>query len=230
MKGKNDKALKDEFTHFLLEDEFSNPAKPNRAAEQASLKQSEVLRAAQNRIKELENQVLHLKSENEELTAAGIVFQNKYDEVKEKLEQFEKSLKLNKDINKEEKLVLENLVAKNSAEKSSLEQKVLELKERLQEKFSAMKVRERELENRLILLKSEEQAVIDNKDQIILDLKNKIDQLEIEIESSKNKSKELSHYLMSHKDQIRRTMKALRLALTMLEGENPEIKKTGSDS
>ena len=67
-----------------------------------------------------------------------------------------------------------------------------------------------------------------NKDDIILDLKRRIDQLTTETDNYRNRGLELHKQIESHQERFRRTVRALRLALTMLEetqGDVVPIKK-----
>ena len=57
-----------------------------------------------------------------------------------------------------------------------------------------------------------------NKDEMILDLKRQIDQLSMELESYRTKGKDLNKQLEGKQETLSRTVKALRLALTLLEG------------
>jgi hypothetical protein len=103
---------------------------------------------------------------------------------------------------------LENLKAKNE-----------DLELRISTNIQKIRVRERELENRLELVKMEGQALIRSKDEMILELKRQIDQLGLELNNYRTKSQELNRMILDKQDILRRTVKALRLALTMLEGD-----------
>lgn len=279
MADKKDKAIKEDFTHFLLDDDESkvrDPSKKNPEKTQitgshiipndikyesgevtkkkpiektkhvqsssmqdhmvnveASLKQSEYLRIAQKRITELEKNLDVLRTENEQLSTAAIILQKKYETLTAKIENAEKQIRNSHEIHKEEKALLENIVNERNREKNQFESKIEELHSRLQEKLNGVRVRERELENRLELIKIEGQVALNSKDEMILDLRHKLDQLAFELENYKTRGKDLNAQAQTYKDQIRRTVKALRLALTMLEGEGlagTDIKKTGSDS
>ncbi len=259
MKGKNDKALKEEFTHFLLDEDDSKvvgdikqsndvdaitiskvgakklTGPPTQKESQhvsldASLKQAEYLRAAQVKILDLEKSLQAVRMENEQISTTAIILQRKFDVANSKVENLEKQLKTEADTRKNEKLILEDLLSQSKTEQSDLEVKVSELQSRIHEKLASVRTRERELENRLELLRLENQASLGNKDQIILDLKHKLDQLTSELENSKVIGKDQNSQIEGYKEQVRRTVKALRLALTMLEGENiNDLKKTGND-
>jgi hypothetical protein len=90
--------------------------------------------------------------------------------------------------------------------------------------------RERELENRLELVKVENQALLRSKDEYTLELKRQLDQSRLEIENYRNKSQELKRRFDDKQEILRRTVKTLRLALTMLEGEEDGSSGSGKAS
>lgn len=198
---------------------------------EAAIKQSEYLRIAQNKVKALEKQIDELKSENETLSASAIVLQKKYDQVLNKLDTIKMDQKAQLE-NLKDELVLKDRVNKElEKEKDQLQRKIDELQSLMSEKIQHIRVRERELQNRLEILQHEGDLVITNKDEMILDLKKKIDQMQFEMDSYKTQARELNQQIQNQKDQIRRSTKALRLALTLLENEDidvSEIKKTGT--
>jgi hypothetical protein len=95
--------------------------------------------------------------------------------------------------------------------------KIDELETRLKSDFKKIRVRERELENRLELLRAEKVALVRSKDDYILDQKRKIEQISQELDNYRNKCLELNKALEANQDQFKRTERALRLALTNLE-------------
>ncbi|MFZ4404475.1 MAG: hypothetical protein ACOYOK_10275, partial [Pseudobdellovibrionaceae bacterium] len=78
-------------------------------------------------------------------------------------------------------------------------------------------VREGELENRLELARAEKSAVARSKDENILDLKRKIIHLQAELDNYRSKSIELNKIIDNNQAQFKRTVQALRLALSNLE-------------
>ncbi len=102
-------------------------------------------------------------------------------------------------------------------ELSDMKLKIEEYEMRLTSNLQKIRVRERELENRLELVKMESAAVVRSKDELILELKRQLDQLTSEIENYRTKSQELNKQISDKQDLERRTVKALRLALSLLE-------------
>jgi chromosome segregation ATPase len=64
--------------------------------------------------------------------------------------------------------------------------------------------------------------MVRTKDEMILELKRQIDQLGLELENYRNKAQDLGRQITEKQETLRRTVKALRLALTMLEGGQDE--------
>lgn len=194
---------------------YRNTSSPTGAA----LAQSENLRIAQGRIIELEQEVERLRVENEELAAAGETFRRKSDELSSRSEDLENRYENAVSSHSEEKaLLLENKESlRRDLEGSKAKAEDLEL--RISTNIQKIRVRERELENRLELVKMEGAALIRSKDEMILDLKRQMDQLGLELNNYRTKSQELNRMILDKQDILRRTVKALRLALTMLEGD-----------
>jgi hypothetical protein len=198
---------------------------------EAAIKQSEFLRIAQGKVKNLEKQVDELKSENETLSAAAIILQKKYDQTVQKLDTSKADQRTQVDNFKDEVVLKDRIIQELEKEKDLLQRKNDEFSSLMSEKIQHVRVRERELQNRLEILQHEGDVVITNKDEMILDLKKEIDQLHFETDSYKAQSRELNQQIQNQKEQIRRTTKALRLALTLLENEDidvSELKKTGT--
>ena len=63
----------------------------------------------------------------------------------------------------------------------------------------------------------EKEALLRSKDDAILDLKRKLDQLNHDQEAYRQRVAELNSRVESNNDQFARTVRALRLALTNLE-------------
>lgn len=186
------------------------------------------IRIAQNRISQLEKEIETLKWDNEKLGYAAQLLQKKCDELsfqKEKMEgNFESfEVKLS-----EENKLLKSKLDKKRDENKELKIKNQDLESRLAQDVRRSSGRERELENRLELIKMEKISLVASKDEIILNLKRQIDQLQFEVESYRRKTSELQKAIDSNEEQIRRTVRALRLALTNLElSEESKVSKQG---
>lgn len=185
----------------------------------ASLAQAENLKIAQQRILELEKEVETLRAENEELASAGEIIHNRADDLGVRITALEKEKQEIQESNQSEILILKGNLQYKESEVAKARIKIEELETRLKSDFKKIRVRERELENRLELLRAEKSALIRSKDEYILDLKRKIDQLSMELDNYRKKCLELNKTLDANQDQVKRTERALRLALSNLEAK-----------
>ncbi|MCB0407998.1 MAG: hypothetical protein KDD34_07340, partial [Bdellovibrionales bacterium] len=186
---------------------------------QTTLVQSENLRVAQQKILELEEEIARLRTNNEELAAAGETLKRVSDESKAAQETLERKLETVKDLSEQEKQLMRESLETKDRKIHELNSKIEEMELRLSTNIQKIRVRERELENRLELVRMEGMALARSKDELVLDLKRQIDQLNIELENYRSKGQELNTQLKDKQELLRRTVKALRLALSMLEGD-----------
>jgi hypothetical protein len=194
-------------------------------ATEAALAQSESLRIAQSRILELENEIERLRLQNEELGAAGETLRRRADELLSENTKREHDYQFAVSTFEQEKSILSGTKEALQREVEIQKRKNEELELRISTNIQKIRVRERELENRLELVKMESAALIRAKDEMILDLKRQIDQLNLELNNYRTKNQELNRLATDKQEMLRRTVKALRLALSMLEGEE-EAPKT----
>lgn len=185
----------------------------------ASLIQSENLRLAQQRIAELEKENDLLRQENEELFSAGDIIRSKTDELNAKVFHLEQEKNELEESFHKEVLILRGSLQFKETELSKSKNKIQELEARLKSDFKKIRVRERELENRLELSKAEKAALVRAKDENILELKRKIDHLESELDNYKSRCLDLNRNVETQQEQFKKTVKALRLALTNLESK-----------
>lgn len=190
---------------------------------EAALAQSENLRVAQTRLLELEQEIERLRLQNEELAASGDQMLRKADQYLTENQRREVDYQNALAMFEQEKGIL---IESKKALQRDLEvsrRKTEELELRLSTNISKIRVRERELENRLELVKMEGAALIRTKDEMILELKRNNDQTNLELTNYRNKNQELNRQMMDKQEMLRRTVKALRLALSMLEGEEDPL-------
>ncbi len=185
--------------------------------------QAEHLRIAQQRIFQLEKENDHLRSENDELASAADIVKNRVEEYIAKISNLEQEIKEEKESFQSEVFILKGSLQHKENDNTKLKLKVEDLEARLRTDFRKIRVRERELENRLELLKAEKLALVRAKDENILELRRKMDTLQNEIESYRSKMLELNHIIDTNQDQFKRTVKALRLALSSLEIKDENV-------
>jgi chromosome segregation ATPase len=118
---------------------------------------------------------------------------------------------------KNEVVLLKNHLARKDSELQRALIKTDELDSRLKFDMKKIRIRERELENRLELIRAEKNAIVKNKDEQILDLRRKMDVLQMEVESYRQKCVDLNKSIEASQESFKRTTRALRLAMANLE-------------
>lgn len=186
----------------------------------ASLAQAENLRMAQNRILDLEKEIERLRQENDEILTASEILRSKAEEYTTKISELEKQAQENKTDYKNEIAIVKGNMSYKENENRKLSTKVEELELRIKTDFKKIRIRERELENRLELIKAEKQAIAKSKDELLLELQRKNDQAKSEIESYREKVQELNKSLDNNQSQIKMTVRALRIALSHIEDKS----------
>jgi len=182
-----------------------------------NLNQAENLRMAQEKILELENENERLRRQNEELVAASEILKERSDLMTSQLTEYKNDREGLEQSFKNEMTLLKNHVARKDAELRRAQIKVEELESRLKFDLKKIRVRERELENRLELVRAEKNAISKNKDEQILDLRRKMDLVQMEVDSYRQKCIELNKQIENSQDSFKRTTRALRLAMANLE-------------
>jgi hypothetical protein len=142
---------------------------------------------AQSRIEQLENENDSLRSENQKFEAVNEAHRAQLEEMSKRLIEWEKRYNtmiekkdLELQLSREE---LGHRATKLEEAKMQLE----ELESRFEGEFYRIRVRERELQNRLDILKHEGGAIVRHKDDLVLDLKRQIEKLNYEMDSYRKK-------------------------------------------
>ena len=129
---------------------------------------------------------------------------------------------------KNEIALLRGHVQRKDMDLQKAQLKIDDLDSRLKFDMKKIRIRERELENRLELIRAEKNTLTKSKDDQILDLRRKMDIMQMEVDSYRQKCVDLNKNLETNQDSFKRTTRALRLAMANLElqEENkPALKK-----
>ena len=185
-----------------------------------TLKQSENLKVAQERIVALEQEIERLRTENEDLIATGDIFRERLDKMIAHNDKLKKTYEESREEFQDEKKTLVDTLNDQNREIEKIAIKNKELEKRLSSNIQHIRVRERELENRLELIKLDGQTLAREKDKYILDLKRKIDIMKMDLETQKNKHNEVSQKLEGYRSQSRRAARGLQMALHVLRGSD----------
>lgn len=184
---------------------------------ESNLAQADNLRIAQEKILELESDNEKLRVQNEELMAASEIIKERSDLLSAQLSEYKNDRDSLEESFKNEIVLLKNHLSKKDNELQKAQLKTDELESRLKFDMKKIRVRERELENRLELIRAEKNAIVKNKDEQILDLRRKMDVLQMEVESYRQKCVDLNKSLETNQESFKRTTRALRLAMANLE-------------
>lgn len=183
---------------------------------------------AQDKIVSLEKENATLRHHNEELVAAAEIIKERADMLASEMNYLKNDRDSLEQSFKNELTILRSQLNRKDSEIQKVNAKAEELDSRLKFDMKKIRVRERELENRLELLRAEKNALVKSKDEMILDLRRKCDQFQLETESFRQKCIELNKLIESNQDSVKRTTRALRLAMANLELQDegkPLIKK-----
>ncbi len=188
-----------------------------------SLLQAENLRIAQTRILQLEEEVDRLRRDHEEVSSAADTVKSRSDEMVIRIQELEREQVDIRESSETELMILKGQLNFKEKELTTALYKIDDLEVRIKNDFRKIRVRERELENRLELVRAEKATLVRAKDDSILDLKRRVDQLQHEIDNYRDKCLELNKSLDSQKEQFKRTARALKMALTNLEVKDEDV-------
>jgi chromosome segregation ATPase len=192
----------------------------------AHLQQADALKLAQNRILDLEKHLEKMRSESEQLSAVADMARVREEELLNKIHVLDRSRSELKEHSMQELNIFRDNLQNREFEVTRLRMRLEEMESRLQSDLKKIRVRERELENRLELSKMEKTALLKAKDDTILDLKRKQDQIYTELDAYRHKCLDLNRKIELNNDQFSRTVRALRLALTNLEANENQNTST----
>ena len=191
-----------------------------------ALAQSQNLKIAQEKITALEDEIESLRLDNNELTLSGRTLKKKNEELSSQLEEIQNSTQEKLDQSKRESEVTLNFIREKDKKITNLISEKNQLENHLRVNFRKIRVREKELENRLELVRMEHIAINNSKDDAVLSLKRKVDQLSSDLDDFRSRVQDLNNQLNEKRETLQRTVKALRLALVMLENED-KLRQSG---
>lgn len=188
------------------------------------LRRADQLTIAQDRIKELEDIVFSVRQNNEQLSSEIETLKQRIEQLTSTLDNTERRYRTKIESLSDERTLLEESLSQKNIQHNNLKLKIEELEKRLAKDLKSVRVTEKELENRLELLKQEKTTLLKSKDETILNLKRKIDHLMIDIDGYRKKSQSVQIQTSENEERIQRSVRALRLALGILEGSDPSFK------
>lgn len=183
------------------------------------LKNADYIKFAQEKIRKLEKEVDDFRVEAQELALAGSHFKALAEEREFLTKSIEAKIGELESTSVEEKKILNSAIDAKDTKVLVLQDRVESLEEELESKYNRLRVRERELESRLEILKQEQDAVASSKDDMILRVKKQNNVLISNLERARAQNQKTASQLQEKEDALRRTIKALKLSLTMLESQ-----------
>ena len=183
----------------------------------SNLAQAENLKMAQSKILELERENEKIRHQNEELVSASEIIKERSDLLTAQVYEYKNDREDLESSFKNELALIKSQLNRKDAELQKAQMKIEELDSRLKFDMKKIRIRERELENRLELVRAEKNALVRSKDEQILESRRKLDQLQLEVDSFRQKCVELNRVIETNQDSFKRTTRALRLAMANLE-------------
>lgn len=181
---------------------------------------------AQKRIHDLEREVDLLLEEKERFKISERASKKSAEDMLKKIAHLETQLSdLGKKLDEERSAAREKINERDH-QISEMTEKVAGFEEAIQNDFKKIRVKERELQNRLEIMKAEHLASSRAKDEMILELKRQVEQMSMDLEAFNSKSEGQVKNVEKIQDRSRRSVKALRMALSLLEGEEADEMKS----
>ena len=202
----------------------------DRASAYSPLAQAESLKVAQNHLLDLEKETKFLKEENEELALAGDTLRSRNDELLSQLESLQLEQSRIKNGHSEEMEVVKKHLRQKDKDIKKFQKKIKTLESHLQADLRRVHIRERELENRIEIIKNEHKALLKSKDDNFMELRRKEDRQKMEIENYRKKCQELNQKIILQKEQLARVVRTTRVILTQLEASGMDPDDPDSDT
>jgi DNA repair exonuclease SbcCD ATPase subunit len=177
-----------------------------------------------NKIEDLEDKLVKFEEESRHQKILLESQRTEIDEYLTKLGELEsENKKLKSELSNAEANVKINFEAQlNKA--SMIEEKYLalaktheEMKARVRRDIRKISMREKELANKIELMKNDSDTLLKSKDNKILQLKQHIDNLDFEIDTLKDKLQTAQNQAKESEEKAERVVKALRLSTSLLE-------------
>lgn len=145
--------------------------------------------------------ILSLKKENQELSET-------ISSLKESLNQYENDSNLNMQVKE---------FSETSDKYKLLQEEHDKLKIRVKRDLRLIKERERELSNRIEILKQDNVALLHSKDGQILKLKKKVDDLQYELSVAQDKIQKSKRVSEEYENKLKQILRSLKISVSLIE-------------
>ena len=193
---------------------------------QMHLIRSESLHIAQEKIKDLEENLQELRQKNEALLSASRVLKEKNEAITSQLKNSKNQLDQQKNDFTEEKKILLSTIEDSKKEIKRFKDKIQDLENRLSDDLYGIRDRENSLEGRIEILKMENSVLQKEKDKKIIQLKKQIQKTENNLNRVYKKNKDLQVINQKFQDSSHRAVSALRATIYNLEGVREQTEST----
>ena len=182
-----------------------------------------------NQVEELQQHIMKIEEENRRQKSLLDSQKSELNEYRGRIEEAEsENKKLRSELSNAESNVRINFEAQLN-KTSIIEEKYHtlaklheEMKAKVRRDIRKIRTREKELANKLELMKHDSETLLSAKDHKILQLKQHIDNLDFEIENLKDKIVTLQEEAKETEETAERVVKALRLSTSLLEAANKD--------
>lgn len=185
---------------------------------QVNLFNSEKLKLAQDKVLNLEKDLLSLKKQNKDLAAASSLIAKKHKITLENFSNLKYDVNSNKDNFQNEKDVLLNTLKDAKTKINKLKSNIKELESQLSNDLDGVRSKEMALEGRIDILKMESSILQKEKDNNILDLKKDNKKIKEDLNILNKKNQELLKTNQEFKKKSHRAVSVLRATICNLEG------------
>ena len=188
------------------------------------------LKIAEKKIKKLEDSNAQLCLENQKLVLSGEALQDSLDKLSREYQAIKSDYGEGKQSWVDQKKLLEKALEEQNLEIKNLKSKTTALEKHLERDVKKVRVKERELENKLELKKNEIQSIVRDKDKILLKLKMELDLLKEKINFHEVDKRKIEEMMENNKEKSHRVIRALQMCLHLLQDETEKLKKDDEKS
>ena len=177
------------------------------------------VKIAEKKIKELESDNNQLRLNSNKLLFAGETLQSSYDQLFNEYHTMKENYDEDRSSLLDQKKALDQGMSVQSAEIRNLKMKISTLEKHLNRDVQKIRIRERDLENRLQFKQKELDTIIREKDEDLLSMKREVDRLREQLQETQDQTEKWMHQQSLNKDKSQRVTRALQMSLHLLEGD-----------
>ena len=186
------------------------------------------VKIAEKKIKELEADNNQLRLDNNKLLLAGETLQSSYDQLLDEHHKVKENYDEDRSSLLDQKKSLEQVKVAQSAEIRNLKMKINTLEKYLNRDVQKIRIRERDLENRLQFKQKELDTIIREKDDNLVNMKRDVDHLRDRLQEAQDRIEKWMHQKSLSKERSDKISRALQISLKILGDEDRSSSKVSS--